>query len=355
MPFKAKKTDYWQYDIVVGGHRFRGSTGTKDFEEAKDIEAKIRSDAKAKKSKGTDFTLTEALGTYFRDVSQHQPSHYTTASQSRSLLSIIGKKKMVTDLTDADILRFVAKKRATVSNATVNRQVQLLGRALRHMERLYKARIPALNLKAAETKEPKERIRELSFDEQARLFEHLPDDLRHPVKFALMTGARISTIVGLKWSDINETDREIIFRLKNDDQMTFPMTREMQAFLSTVPRSNIMGYRNQVFTRLDKQTKQRIRIVPRGGVFNTEFRKAVRDAEIENFRFHDLRHTFATRMLRQTKNIKLVSKLLGHKSIETTDRYAHVLVDDMRSALNEFSAISGNVPQNIPQNKILTS
>lgn len=52
-----------------------------------------------------------------------------------------------------------------------------------------------------------------------------------------------------------------------------------------------------------------------------------------------IRHTFATRMLRQTQNIKLVSQLLGHKDIATTSRYAHVLVDDMRAALDDFSVM----------------
>jgi len=89
--------------------------------------------------------------------------------------------------------------------------------------------------------------------------------------------------------------------------------------------------------------------VPKGGVFNAEFRDALTAAGIVDFRFHDLRHTFATRMLRQTGNIKLVSRLLGHSSIETTARYAHVLVDDMRAALEDFSPVSGADPQNNPQ------
>lgn len=105
--------------------------------------------------------------------------------------------------------------------------------------------------------------------------------------------------------------------------------------------------RRYVFTRVDKNTADRVRIIPKGDVFNTEFRKAVSEAEIVDFRFHDLRHTFATRMLRQSRDLKLVSKLRGHKSFETTSRYAHVLVDDMRLALEEFSPLNGGVPQSI--------
>jgi integrase len=67
---------------------------------------------------------------------------------------------------------------------------------------------------------------------------------------------------------------------------------------------------------------------------------AVKRAKIPDFRFHDLRHTFATRLLRQTGNLKLVSRLLGHTTIDTTARYAHVLDEDLEQALERFSPLS---------------
>lgn len=347
MPFRTRKTDIWQYDIVVGGHRFRGSCGTADWESAKAVEAQIRASAESRKARGGRYTLGEAIGTYYRDKAEHQPSAATTESQGRAILSVMNGKNLIEDLSDAEVLLFVAKQRATCSNATVNRRLQLLGRALRHMAKFHKATIPDLNLRAAETKEPEERVRELTLAEQKRLFEHLPADITPAVQFALMTGARISTIANLLWSDIGETDMR--FQLKFGKTMTFPITHEMRLFLSALPKSNVMAARRHVFTRIDKQTKERTIIVSNGGVFSAEFRAALKAAEITNFRFHDLRHTFATRMLRATNNIKLVSKLLGHSSIETTTRYAHVLVDDMRSALDGFSAFNGTVPQKKPQ------
>lgn len=351
MPFRTKKTDIWQYDLIVGGCRFRGSTGTKDWEEAKNVEATVRAEAKSKATKGARYTLSVALGTYYRDKAQHQPSEATTASQCKAILKHMNGNGPIETITDSDILNFVARRRAQVSNATVNRQLQLLGRALRHMAKFYKASTPDLELKAAEVKEPRERVRELSQDEQTRLFEHLPAGYHPFVKFAFLTGARIATISNLRWQDIDMSAGEMTFRLKGDDSMIFPISPEMRALLSALPKSNVMRERQYVFTRINEKTAERVRIVPNGGVFGVAFRKSVRDAGIDNFRFHDIRHTFATRVLRQTKNIKLVSKLLGHKSIETTSKYAHVLVDDMRSAMDGFSALSGGVPQNYPQSK----
>ena len=353
MPFRTKKTTIWQYDLVVGGRRLRGSCGTDDWEDAKNVEAQVRADAKAQKAKGSSFTLSEAIGTYYRDKAIGTPSESTTRSQAKVILSKMDGGMALDRLTDAHILAYVARDRATCSNATVNRRLQMLGRALRHMSKFYKASIPPLELRSAETREPKERVRELSADEQARLFAALPLDHHPIISFAMLTGARIGTICGLLWSDVDMSSRTIFFRLKDDRVMTFPMSPEVRALLSALPKSNVVANRRYVFTRLNAQTLERVPVVSNGGVFNTDFRKALADAEIRDFRFHDLRHTFATRMLRQCKNIKLVSKLLGHTLLETTSRYAHVLVDDMRAELDAFSPLTNSVPQNGPQTKKL--
>ena len=355
MPFRTRKTQIYQYDIVVDGRRFRGSTRTTDFEKAKLVEAEIRTKARTAKKSGSRFTLSEALGTYYRDIAQHQPSAATTASQSKSLIKGLGAQTLIDSLTDADLARFVATKRASCANATVNRQIELLGRVLRRMAKIYKATVPDLDFKAAKHSEPKERIRELSLPEQDRLFAELPHDLHPAVQFALMTGARVSTIAGLLWEDVRQDAAAMLFRLKGGKTMTFPISLEMRNFLAAVPKSNVLAARRYVFTRIDKQTTERTRIVPNGGVFNAEFRAAIKRADIPDFRFHDLRHTFATRMLRQTGSIKLVSKLLGHSEIATTSRYAHVLVDDMADALNAFSAFSNAESQNFPQKSDLSN
>jgi integrase len=359
MPFRTKKSDIWQFDIIVRGDRLRGSCHTKDYEEAKQVEARFRTEAKAKAARGSRYTLSETLGTYYNDISQHQPSARTTKSQSKVLLSALGAKTIADTLTDAQIAAFVSKQRATCANATVNRRLALLGRALNYMAKTYKATAPELSLQNAKVKEPKERIRELSQGEQARLFEALPHEYHPFVSFALMTGARIATISGLEWDDVDLGNREISFRLKGDEAMIFPINAEIAALLSALPVSNILSQRRYVFTRIDKQANERVQIRPDGGTFGVAFRAALTEAGIRNFRFHDLRHTMATRMLRRTGNLKLVSKLLGHKDVETTARYAHVMMDDLRTALDDYSVFGGGpksvdkkvVPQNRPQTR----
>jgi integrase len=250
-------------------------------------------------------------------------------------------RQRISEITNGEIMAYVAKDRATCTNATVNRRLQMLGRALRHMGKIYKADIPDIELKTAQTKEPKERIRELSQPEQARMFEALTAEYVPFVAFALMTGARIESIASLRWSDIHLDRGEMIFHLKGDDVMTFPVNPEIRALLSALPRSELAEYQDRVFVTLNRQTQQLTPIISSGGVFGTAWRKALADADVHNFRFHDLRHTYATRFLRMTNNLKLVSEMLGHKDIATTMRYAHVMMDDKRTAMQQFSIFAG--------------
>lgn len=176
--------------------------------------------------------------------------------------------------------------------------------------------------------------------EQERLLKALRADLHPMVKFALMTGARIETIAGLRWADVDLDGGRLLFRVKGGGRQVFPMNAELRAFLSALPRAEALPHREFVITFVDGQTGERKRIRASGGSLFDDFRKALAAAGIADFRFHDLRHTFATRLLRLTGNLKLVSRLLGHRSIETTMRYAHVLDKDLVTALDGFRALS---------------
>ena len=161
----------------------------------------------------------------------------------------------------------------------------------------------------------------------------------------------MSALVGLKWSDVDLAAGVMVFREKGSVTRRFPISAEMRAFLSALPRATTLPHSAYVLTYINRKAKgrPRHRITPTGGIME-EWKEALRKAGIENFRFHDLRHTFATRILRQTGNLKLTSKLLGHKKIDTTMRYAHVLDDDMRAALDDYS-VKGRVPKKVPKRR----
>lgn len=102
---------------------------------------------------------------------------------------------MIGDVRQADMRSFVAKRRATVSAASINRELSLMQRVMKHA-RLAGKDMPApdtefaIKWKDLKLAEPRERVRELSGDEQRKLFQHLDDDLAAVVEFAILSGQR---------------------------------------------------------------------------------------------------------------------------------------------------------------------
>lgn len=351
MPYRKPNSPFWHYDFQIRGSRFHGSCGTADFEEAKAVEAAARVEAKASLSKAPEgvFTLSEALGTYFADVSAHQKSARTTKAHMKAILDGIPAATKLPDLTMARVQKYVTKRRATCANGTVNRELQTLARALRHMQKIHNAKVAELDMKGLETKEAEERIRELTMAEQGRLFEKLRPDLHPLVALALMTGLRLSELCGLKWKAVDYDTGRIRFVQKGQKTRYFPINAELRAFLSSLPRANSLPHGAYVLTYVNQKTAERTKYTQGGGIMEV-FRAALAEADIDDFRFHDLRHTFATRLLRKTGNLKLVSRLLGHSEIETTMRYAHVLDEDMRDGLDGYT-VFGSVPNEVPNSR----
>lgn len=332
MPFRKKGSKNWHYDFRYRGRRFRGSCETENYQEAKLIEAEHRAEAKRTEASKMDYTLSQAFGTYYMDVCEPQPSAHTSFSQSKQLLEHFDGNTPIRNLTNQDLMKYVVKHRATQSNAYVNRKLEFMSRALRHMQKLYNAQIPDLDFSKTRTREPKENVRELSRDEEQRLFRHLRNDLHPMVWFALNTGARQNAIFALKWSDIGDTHISFGGSGQGKPPYKFRIAGPMRAFLSTLDKPEAQAHKAHVLTWVDRHGEPR----PFNANNHWMWDRALKAAEIENFRFHDFRHTFATRMLRHTGNLQLVSKLLGHRDIQTTARYAHVLDSDFEGALETF-------------------
>lgn len=193
--------------------------------------------------------------------------------------------------------------------------------------------------------EPEERVRELTSDEERALFKALRPDFHALVLFCILTGMRKDDAVTLTWAQIDTVNKVIHLRIKSrgpDKQPhVVPITGEIAAILQGERGRNAI----RVFTYVCKKSRAKRRKGERypfsKSGWNRDWRAALKTAGIEDFRFHDLRHTNATRLLRSCANLKIVQRLLGHKSIATTARYAHANVDDIRAAMEQ-------VPTKVP-------
>lgn len=330
--YRPKKSPYWHYDFQVQSIRFHGSTGTKNKRAAQRREEEERRKA-AEGRKRPAMSLNEAFGKYYEEVARH----HATATQADywmdRLLKGLGNK-MLHEVEDGDIASYIAKRRADVSNASVNRETQLLRRVYRHANLNWKVDVGEMpNWPRHLLPEPAGRVRELTSREEAALFAAIREDFHPLIRFALMSGARLGNCIRLTWAEVDYDAMEMRFRQKGGTMHVLPITSAMKILLAN-QRGDHPIY---VFTYVCARTIGKRQKGKRYPFSTTGWRRvwarALTKAKIADFRFHDLRHTTATRLMRATGNLKLVKEVLGHTDIATTSRYAHVTKDDVRKAL----------------------
>lgn len=335
--YRTPKSPYWQYDFQRKGRRFHGSTGCTRKLDAQRYEGELKRKALLGQEVKPNITVDEACGTWWSTVGEQQRSHATSRYQLNNLIAGLGATVLLTDIGFAQLDLYVARRRAKVANASVNREAELARRVWRHAaDRGFD--VPPIEWGKLLLREPKERVRELSATEEEALFTKLPDDLAALVEFALLSGQRRTAIVTLVWADVDLKGMRATVSTKGSVRHTFPLTPRMATIIANRPKVS-----PQVFTyvcqrpsppRADRTRRLKGHRYPfsKQGWTRT-WRTALKDAGIADFRFHDIRHTTGTRVLRATGNLKAVQKLLGHEDITTTARYAHAMEDDVREAL----------------------
>jgi integrase len=160
-------------------------------------------------------------------------------------------------------------------------------------------------------------------------------DYEPALRFAILTGCRRAEIVGLEWTSVDFINRAFKVTGKGDKTRHIPMTQEVYHLLWSLKDH----HKTAVFTYIAQKTRDgRVRqarypITDAG--FKTAWRRRVEPEgeTIVDFRFHDTRHTAATRLVRATGNLRLAQRLLGHTDIATTTKYAHVTHEDLRAGL----------------------
>ena len=130
---------------------------------------------------------------------------------------------------------------------------------------------------------------------------------------ALNTGLRKSNILELRWEQINFDFNFIeILENKGNKHLLIPLNEKLIQFFNNKPEAERKGY---------------IFINPETGLPYKDIKKAwstaLKKARIENFRFHDLRHTVGTRLAEQLVPVNVIKELLGHSDVHTTMRYVH--------------------------------
>lgn len=169
-------------------------------------------------------------------------------------------------------------------------------------------------------REPRGRVRYLDESERQRLLAACQTStcpiLYTVVVLALSTGARFSEILGLRWSDI-DFDRQAatLHETKNGERRVLPLAGRAFNLLKEHSKNQRMGF-DLVFPA-PKNPKEPYKI-------RAAWNKAVADAGIEDFRFHDLRHSAASYLAMNGASLAEIAEVLGHKTLQMVKRYAHL-------------------------------
>jgi len=331
--YKSEKSRFWQFDFQFKGHRYHGTTGCTAKRDAERFEAEQRRRAALGETIRPATTIDKACDAWWLAKGQHLRSHKTVLYQLANLANGLGKAKPLQDLRLADIDAYIARRRATVKNASVNRETALLRRVIEWTE----ARgfdVPRITWKETKLREAKPQTRVLTGDEETRLFAALPASLKPIVEFAILSGQRKAEIVTLRWADVDFLNARATVWAKGQKPHAFPLTPRLIALIANQPKicPQVFTYECERDAPPHGDTVRRLkghRYPFSAQGWDRKWRRALKAAGIEDYRFHDNRHTAATR----TGSIEAANQLLGHSDYRTTQRYFHTAENEVRKAM----------------------
>jgi integrase len=256
----------------------------------------------------------------------------------RRLLERFGGRRADTIAT-GEVEEWRDDMRESLAPATVNLHLTILRAVLRlgmRNGRLEASAVPAIRgLKANNA-----RVRYLTDDEESRLITALPKLLRPLITIALHTGMRRGELLNLTWDDIDFVSGTIFVRTsKSGEGRRLPMSPTAHRTLSALWQAR----RKRLSARVVRQSEagRFVFAAPHGGFMlnlGRAWYPGLERAKLEGLHFHDLRHTFASRLVMNGVDLYRVQILMGHKTPAMTLRYAHLSPQHLRAAVATLDA-----------------
>jgi len=247
--------------------------------------------------------------------------------------------RLLQEIASLDIEKFKAKTLTEVSPATTNRCLALLKSMFSKATTWGKFNGPN-PVKGIKLFREESRLRFLEKEEIATLLKYCNGYLYLIVTVALHTGMRKSEILNLKWHDVDfSRDNIYLTHTKNGEKREVPM--------NTLVRSTLIKVRkhpNSPFIFVNEKGKPYTDI-------RKSFHAALRRAGIKDFRFHDLRHTYASQLAMAGVDLNTIRELMGHKSIKMTLRYSHLSSGHKKRAIEALNNQIGTIWAQEPVSK----
>ncbi len=327
----------WGFTVQVNRKQQKRFSAEWTKEAAQEALAKFLLDKDQPKAK--PITFADAAKRYEQAKARKRSLHEDKKTLKR-LLAHFGRETKLDKLT-ADVIsqyrdqRFAAgsrnrkgedEKPLPLSAAAVNRELALLRHLLRlaHEEWGALAAVPKIRLE----KEPQGRLRWLTAEEATRLLakcrEAKNPALAELVEFCLFTGLRQAEALGLTWEQVDRSRGVVLLELtKSGRRREVPLNSEADAVLvRRGPRASGLVFGTSSWY-----------------AFRSSWEDTIAAAKIDDFRFHDLRHTFASWAVQHGATLQEVKDLLGHSSLAMVMRYSHLSPEHLRKAVGRLDGL----------------
>ena len=375
-----RRGEIWYASFTLpNGKRFKQSLGTKDKRQATELHDKLKAEAwrvsklgeipditfeeacvrwleeKAhKKSLDDDksrigFWLQHFAGMQLRDITESkiysamQKMTNRRHEENRKLRAEACRKK------GKPVPEYTPKPASVATKAT---HLSFIKALLRAAEREWKMLDKAPIIKVPQPKN--KRIRWLEPHEAQRLIDECPEPLKSVVEFALATGLRRSNIINLEWQQI-DMQRRVAWINPEESKSNRAIGVALNDTACRVLKKQIGNHHRWVFVYKESCTKPDGTKAPTVRKMrydaNTAWKAALRRAGIDDFRFHDLRHTWASWLVQAGVPLSVLQEMGGWESIEMVRRYAHLAPNHLTEHARQIDSILNPSVPNLSQSK----
>lgn len=322
--YRRKDSPSWWVKLAPipgeGGKPLQVSTGTANKREAQEFHDRLKAERWKQEKLGAKprYSWREAVLKFLEETA-HKRSHAMDKAMLVWLDPELGGK-CLDEIDRAQIDRIKAKRAAIASHARANRYLALIRSVLRKAchEWEWIDRVPTVRL----FPESEGRIRALTRDEFTRLVQHLPPHLAAMAVFSVATGLRQTNVRDLTWEQVDMGLSHAFIpatQHKNGKPHAVPLNAPALAVLKAcqgMHPTHVFTYRGR----------------PIANVSTKAWWAALERAGIEDFRWHDLRHTWATWQREEGTPTHELQRLGGWKSLSMVERYAHVAPEGLQAA-----------------------
>jgi len=329
--YQRRKNGRWTIDYYKDGKRFqeviKNATCWQDAHDALFLKKFDKQNEVETKMKPTTFRDYAEI--FMRNYSMPNKKSWKCDSYAlEAHLKPFFGKFILNDITPLLIEKFRSEKlKAGLKRTSTNRLLALLKKMFSTaMTWNFADNNPVKAVKFFSEKDSiKERI--LKESEELKLLAESTDHLKLIISTALNTGMRKGEILALTWNQIDLRQRLIkVIKTKSGEDREIPINNVLFELLKGLKK-------NSDYVFINSKTSKPFKSVQHS------FKNACHRAGIKNMRFHDLRHSFASRLIQKGCDIETLRAILGHYSITVTERYIHTDRDQKQKAVNLLSKV----------------